>query len=220
MKNVQMLTLSLAVIGIAVLGGAAAASADSIVPAAPVVTGGPIFHWSYGLSIDSLEFIPPNTGAQPCTTTGSVGTGTQCAFFTLFDVRGLVGGTPTFNSVVPGLAGIVTTPATGPTGFGTGLPDNPGIPNVGVAFVDTGNQNITGGGVALPLGTLEFDSTLGGGTPGVFSAQSDLVFTRFAGGNQGAVMVPAPEPTSLALLGPGVLGLVGWAVRRRRVIHA
>src|SRR5579864_4294862 len=120
--------------GVAVLGLAAAAGADSITPSSPTITplGGGIYQWSYTLSIDSVQFIPANTGSQPCTTTGSLGAGTQCSFFTFVDVRGLTG-SPAFSSSVSGLTGTVTTPATGPVGLNSATPDSASIPNVDVA---------------------------------------------------------------------------------------
>ncbi len=217
MKTRMLMTLFV-VIGIAVLGVVATASADSIIPSAPTVTplGGGLFSWAYTLSIDSAQLIPVNTGSQPCTTTGSLGLSTQCSFFTFFDVLGL-SGSPTFSSGVAGLSGSVTTPNSGPVAFNSSVPDKSSIPNVDVAFTNASGSPISG----TALGTLTFDSTLGASGFGFFSGQADLVTDgHLAAGNQGQVLTPAPEPASLALFGPGVLGLVGVMTRRRRVRHA
>ncbi|HKV45486.1 MAG TPA: PEP-CTERM sorting domain-containing protein [bacterium] len=210
MRRISVLT-TLLVIGVAVLGMAAAASANSIVTSVPTITplGGGLFKWSYTLSIDSNQLIPVNSGTQPCTTTGSLGSATQCSFFTLFDIKGLTG-TPTFASSIAGFTGTVTTPFTGPTAFNSSTPDSGAIPNIDVAFINGTGASISG----ATLGTLTFDSTASGSAFGFFSAQADSTSNGFATGNQGQVQEPrVPEPAALTLL---PIGIAAVLLRRKR----
>jgi hypothetical protein len=212
-------------LGVAVMGFATGAGA-SIFPDTTLITplGGGIFNWAYPLSVGPDQFIPKTNGSQPCTTLGTSGASTQCAFFTLFDLFGYVSGSASFTSSIPGLTGTISTPLTGPVAFLQSPTDNPSVENLDVAFANSTSLTFTSptagstfGITGAPLGTLSFNSTFGRALVGEYDAQADGTTVTFASGNSAQVQLPSPpavpEPASAALLGPI---LILMAMRRHR----
>jgi hypothetical protein len=133
-------------------------------------------------------------------------------FFTIYDFGSIV----PFSNVQP--AGwVFSTNLVGVTPPQTLPPDNPAIPNL--TWTYTGSTALSGG----PIGPFSVE------IPGIqtqtrssfFAAQGtkidDPLNTKI--GNVGAIVVPVPEPSTIALIiGTGGLGLVGRAISRRNKI--
>src|SRR5260370_27046711 len=144
------------------LGAAAQpASANSIFPTwvSTLPDGGGNFDWKYNLTMDNLEHIT-NVGS-PCTTTMDA----NCAFVTIYDFQGYK--SASYSALA--MTGLTYDGMSGPMAAFQSVPDNPGIPNVGVKF----SGSLASPATSVTLGTLDVISSLDGpGANGVFSAQA------------------------------------------------
>lgn len=187
--------VAVAVLAVGLCAGAA--YADSIDFSVPTVTpSGSDFLWSYTLSIDNFEHI---------------NTAQNAAFATLYDLNGLVGSSESYVPAPGAVAGSATIQNVGLTPATQKPVDNPAIPNITVTY--TGTQPST-----TTLGVLSFLDVYTGAntTTGNFSAQATNNIDGTIDANTSSVPVPAPEPSTLALLAGGVVGLLGMTRRARR----
>lgn len=171
------------------------AYADSINFSDPVVTpSGSNFLWRYAVTIDNLEEI--NTALNP-------------SFATLYDLNGLVPGSAAYTNNVATLTDVVSQQNVGITPATQNPTDNPAVPNVTVTYTGTAPSSTV-------LGVLSFLDVNSGASEAIgnFSAQATNLADRTVEANTSSVPVPTPEPSTLALLAGGVLGMIG-VVRRR-----
>ncbi len=188
--------------GLILLGGANQAKADLIpeFEGATAVAGG--FEYTYRLDLTANQEIRAGD------------------FFTIYDFLGFVVGSAnepgdwTFTSMDVGL-----TPPLSAGDPGVLVDDDPGVPNLTWTF--NGPTTVTGptSGVnfftavsTLPPGGLDFYA--GRGTRATGAAAG----TKTA--NAGLVVVPIPEPISMALLGLGGVAAFGIFRRRQNAVQA
>ncbi|MEO8627381.1 MAG: PEP-CTERM sorting domain-containing protein [Betaproteobacteria bacterium] len=144
-------------------------------------------------------------------------------FFTIYDVPGLVssafGGD--LNAAVAGRTFTKTEQLLGVDPLGTGIPDDPTIPNITVRLTGGGDIVPVAGSGPIQLGSLIIHSNSNLPAPteanyGAFAQQkSNLGDTA----NIGSVLVPAaavPEPGSVTLMLVGLVALGAAAFRRRQ----
>ncbi|GEM_PF-6780632 len=197
----------------------AAYADDSIFFQFPLVTqlGPSLWQYQYTLTIDTVEKI--NTSEFP---TDAV----------LFDFTGLQG-TPTFSSAVGTLSGTVSTPLLGtlpPPPIATVTHDLASVPNIDISF--SGTAGPAGGtdsctttlGITFAgqecLGVLTADSMFGPGVLEPYAADAIQIHLPAGpdthGYNGNDTLGPVPEPSSMMLLGPGLLGFAPLVRRRAK----
>jgi CHRD domain/PEP-CTERM motif len=176
-----------------------------------------------GARADSITFVANLTGALEVPSNGSPGTG--FAMVVLDTVDNTMQVNVTFSGLTSGTtASHIHCCLASP--FLTGV-------NVGVA---TTTPTFTGFPLGVTFGTYShlFDLTLAssynpafdGATPALQEATLvagietgdtylNIHTTNFPGGEIRGFLVPTPEPSTLLLLGSGVIGLAGLATKRR-----
>jgi CHRD domain/PEP-CTERM motif len=176
-----------------------------------------------GARADSITFVANLTGALEVPSSGSLGTG--FAMVVLDTVDNTMQVNVTFSGLTSGTtASHIHCCLASP--FLTGV-------NVGVA---TTTPTFTGFPLGVTFGTYShlFDLTLAssynpafdGATPALQEATLvagietgdtylNIHTTNFPGGEIRGFLVPTPEPSTLLLLGSGVIGLAGLATKRR-----
>ena len=203
--------------GLAVLMCLPMAANAALIPVLDSVTGptAGLFTWNYQGDVSFDQRLDP-TATNGVTCPGPVGTLVQCnptgTFFTVYDVLGLqtVNASPANWTSSEQLVGITPSSA---------LPvDSPTIENITWTYtgpVVDGPISITG---------FSFTSTDGLQQTGVFTSQDTKNVGAQSGDTDqviGAVGVPAapspvPEPSSLLLVGTGIMGLIGMTRQRFR----
>lgn len=177
-----------------------------------VVQEGSNFRWNYNVVFTTTG--APTGSLQTGNGTLSPGTVGSQDFLTLYDIEGYVAGSAVAGGGHTLLTPLVNTGVTGPNTLPT---DSPAVVNLTFRFSGgsaTADTTFTG---------FSFLSTLGPNfqnPEGFYTSQ----FTNGATaptkiGEVGRVILPSaavPEPTALAMLGLGSLGLLGLAARRRK----
>lgn len=191
----------------------------SLIPVLDSVTGGgPLFTWSYTLHVSGDEQLNPVLTAGQCgTSSGPTQTCPSGTFFTIYDIFGLQGpiGQPAgwTNSVQ--LVGVTPT-------LQGGVSDNAALMNV--TYFYTGPAAPTAASTTdLLQSPFTFQSNSNRPVQG-FTTFNGTKFANPNGLDQGVnqVMVPGapisaiPEPTSMLLIGGGLMGL---AFLRRKLVH-
>jgi len=212
---------------LAVIFAACVAHASIIVnvdgPPVPILSGTDAgdYLYSYTAMLAGDESLDPSaTGGASCLGVGGILA--QCVpsgtFFTIYDVGGLVGVGPLPSDWID----LVQYTGLTPSNICGSCIDDPLIPNV--SFLYTGPV-VHADGVDTPIPGFQIISSLGGISGGVFSSQSTLDLGPLSGDTDqvyGGVGVPgfgissvqdAPEPSTLFLIGTGLLGVI--RLRRR-----
>jgi len=184
---------------------AATAKADLIVTFDSVAASGSNFLWTYNVEL----------GPSQETTEGAAGHPT---FFTLYDLNGLIAGSET----QPSGSWTPTEQLTGITPVGTAPVDSPSVLNITWSY--SGKLIKDAKGKTTNLGDFTFLSSFGGVSGLIaFSQQATKNNpgkkdddTRLAGIGEivGPAVSTVPEPSSLLLLGSGLLGLAIFTKRK------
>jgi len=185
--------------------GAGQARADfqlSLVGGAP--TGSGPFTYTYQVFLTSNSALSLTGGG-----------GNPASFFTIYD----------FNGYVPGSAALGTLTGFSISAQNVGFtpifqspPDNPGIVNI--TFTDVSNTTSNSSLVSsVLLGTVSLQSTISLTQQAAFySGASQNAVNGNIANNTGSVAGPlaVPEPASVAMLGIGLVAVLGLGSRRRK----
>jgi len=185
--------LSILILATLVLAGFANASIIPGLNGSPVLNGDGTYTWNYSIGGDNTEELVAGNYAQ-CQ--GGVSCGT---FFTIYDFNGYVAGSIASTDS----NWIATAQLTGltPSGQG-GIVDNPAIWNL--TFSWNGPTQVVGAEGGFSAGSLYGNSQVG-----QFTFQAIKIQNGLPDQGQGSIFVPMgiPEPTSMALIGGGLIGL-------------
>jgi hypothetical protein len=136
-------------------------------------------------------------------------------FFTIYDFGSIVP-----NSNVQPAGWTLTTSLLGVNPAQTNVPDNPNVLNLTWTYAGPTIQGTTPAG--QNMGPFSVQAFTRESRFSFFAAQGTLAQGPEAGskvGNVGAIVVPVPEPSTIALIvGTGGLGLISRALLRRRKI--
>jgi hypothetical protein len=188
--------------------GAGQARADfvlSLVGGAP--TGSGPFTYTYDVSLQPNSALVPGGGGV-----------NSVDFFTIYDFNGYVPGSAALGSltgftIIAQNVGINPATQTPPV-------DNPGIANITFTYA-LGTTTAYNPATSGFLGTVTLQSTLPLGARTVFysGASQDSAASSVIANNTNQVLGPlasAPEPASVAMLGTGLVAVLGLGLRRRK----
>ncbi len=184
--------------------------ADTIFPdlASVDANGDGTFTWNYNVFLSGGSALDTSKGRQ---------------YMVIYDFEGYVPGTISFAEVV----GDPNDWSFSDEAFST-VPDNltvsdTSVPNLVLDYTGDTRIGTTGSPPqSILLGVLSAFSTIGQTKVGDFTSQDVLQATNSLQQTIGPVLVPVPEPASLAMVGLGLIGIPGlmFVQRRRRAANA